>query len=249
MAPLITGFEIASLRGPLCDEPVIDVHFVLESVEEKSASDQSAAGATASSGAPKPAGAAAPAAPAVASTPSSQSRTFLSGHMIAAVRDGCAEAMLRRSTCRIAEPVLLLDLQCEGSSMGKVYGVLGKRRCQTLEEGFREGTSVFLLKIKIPMVESFNLSNEIRHVASGEVHYHARFLGFEKLGEDPFAEQSRTQEEVEVEGDFRAHFPSAEGAQSVSRKILTSVRKRKGMAIDERVVKDAQKQRTMTKMK
>ncbi|CAD7925133.1 unnamed protein product [Amoebophrya sp. A120] len=220
---LITGFEIASVRGPLCDEPVVDVHFIVESIEKKPSKDQAS----------------------TSTSSQSISRHQLGGHMISAVRDACMDAMLRRSTARIAEPVLLLDLQCEGSSMGKVYGVLGKRRCQTLEEGFREGTSVFLLKIKLPMVESFNLSNEIRHVASGEVHYHARFFGFEMIEEDPFAEQARTQEDVEIEGDNL----SEAATQNIPRKILTSVRRRKGLAIDERVVKDGTKQRNLTKMK
>ncbi|CAD7936307.1 unnamed protein product [Amoebophrya sp. A25] len=239
MAAVVSGFEVASLRGPLCDEPVQDVHFIVENITDNTKEKTSVEAGGGADG-PVPPGSSRP--------PQPVSRAHLSGHVLAAVREACAEAMLRRSTCRIAEPVLLLDLQCEGSSMGKVYGVLGKRRCQTLEEGFREGTSIFLLKIKIPMVESFNLSGEIRHVASGDVHYHARFLRFETIPEDPFPEQALTQEDIEVEGETNLRMADS-ATHNIPRKILTSVRKRKGLLIDERVVKDAQKQRNLTRMK
>lgn len=64
--------------------------------------------------------------------------------------------------------------------------------------------------------------------------------------DDPFYELSLTQEEVEVEGEMDQN---ANAEKNVARKIITKIRKRKGLAVDERVVKDANKQRTMTRMK
>ena len=129
-------------------------------------------------------------------------------------------------------------------SLGKVYGVLGKRRAQILEEDVEEGTSSFTIKVKVPLLESFSLAGELRH--SGDVHYQSVFAGFELVQEDPFWEYSLTQEEVEVEGDVDEN---AGRTQNIARKIVAKIRKRKGLVLDALVVKDATKQRTMTRMK
>lgn len=113
-----------------------------------------------------------------------------------------------------------------------------------MEEDIREGTSTFIIRALIPAVESFTLSGELRHGGGGDVHYHAKFHGFKVMPEDPFYEMSLNQEELEDEGDI-----TDISLQTTGRKILTSIRKRKGLVVDERMVKDATKQRTMTRMK
>ena len=108
---------------------------------------------------------------------------------------------------------------------------------------------MFIIRAKLPAVESFTLSGELRHEASGDVHYHAKFAGFEVIPEDPFCEYALTPEELADEGEVLGAQVLSARARNVPRKILTSIRKRKGLPIDERVVKNAEKQRTMTRMK
>ena len=107
------------------------------------------------------------------------------------------------------------------------------------------------------MIESFTLSGELRHQASGDVHYHVSFAGFEVIWDDPFYEMSLTWsefEDVNSTGNLNTvQFSNATNqsiGQNLSRRMVTSVRKRKGLQVDEKVIKeDADKQRTMTKMK
>ena len=183
-AALVTGFELASRQGPLCEEPVVNVHFVVESLVK---SEDDCGGKTAET-------------ICIANCftltkciivrttkdyfnfsffAGSRTTSTLNGLVISLARDACRSAMLRRSTPRICEPFLLLNVQCDQALLGKVYPVLAKRRAQILEEDLREGTSTFCIKLKMPLMESFSLAGELRHQGSGDVHYHAQFCGFE----------------------------------------------------------------------
>ena len=42
--------------------------------------------------------------------------------------------------------------------MGKMYGVLHKRRARVLDESMREGTPIFLISAQLPVVESFGFA-------------------------------------------------------------------------------------------
>lgn len=96
---------------------------------------------------------------------------------------------------------------------------------------------------RLPMAESFSLADKLREEASGDVHWCISFRGFEILDEDPFYDQSLTQ--CELEDVNREDL-----ADNLARKMLNLVRKRKGLATDEKIIKDfSDKQRTMTKMK
>ena len=68
------------------------------------------------------------------------------------------------------------------------------------------------------------------------------FNGFDINDEDPFF-IPKTEEEMEEhgEGDILVTQPS--------KIIIESVRKRKGLVVDEKIVKDGEKQRTITRMK
>ena len=42
--------------------------------------------------------------------------------------------------------------------LGKMYGVLHKRRARVLDESMREGTPIFLISAQLPVVESFGFA-------------------------------------------------------------------------------------------
>ena len=236
MSAVITGFELASRNGPLCEEPIVNVHFIIDSIVKLKTDGSSESGDPLVT--PLPSN---------TNTTGSISASTLNGLLISTTRDACRDAVLRRSTARLCEPVVVLDVQGDQLLLGKVYGVLLKRRAQVMDEELCGGTSTFQIKLKMPLVETFGLSGELRHQGSGEVHYHAQFAGFELISDDPFPEFSRTDEDAADEGDLVDGQQL--GAQNTARKILSRIRKRKGLAIDEKVVKDSNKQRTMTRMK
>merc|ERR1719262_1639042 len=81
----------------------------------------------------------------------------LSGQVMCAIKDGCRSFLLRRGASRIYEAMLQLDLSCEQEVLGKVYGVLNKRRAVVQSEDLREGSSTFVIVAFLPASESFGL--------------------------------------------------------------------------------------------
>ena len=47
--------------------------------------------------------------------------------------------------------------------MGKMYAVLGKRHGRIVSENMVEGSSTFTVTANIPVIESFDLANELRY--------------------------------------------------------------------------------------
>ena len=49
-------------------------------------------------------------------------------------------------------------LQCDQNQLGNLYSVLSRRRGDVVNEDIIEGTSIFILKVILPIVESFGFS-------------------------------------------------------------------------------------------
>ena len=165
----------------------------------------------------------------------------LEGQMIVATKDACRNAMLQCS-CRVLEPVYLCELQTTQDSMGRTYGVLAKRRAQVLSEDLKEGTPIFIVRSHLPVVESFGFAQELRKNTSGAAHPQLVFSHFEPLQQDPnFVVATEEEQENLDGGDY--------DGVNLARRIVDDVRRRKGLRVEEKAVKVATKQRTMTKMK
>lgn len=52
-------------------------------------------------------------------------------------------------------------------ALGKVYAVLSKRRATIVKEGMKEGTPIFSIQAKLPVVESFGFSEQLMKQTSG----------------------------------------------------------------------------------
>lgn len=243
---LRTGFGLASVAGPLCGEPIWNVHFWIESIKdnesvertihfEESVERPSDHLATSFMEVTEPKG--------EKMKKPQEPNTALVGSVMRAIREAVHQQFARRSAARIAEPVLSLEVLCEQSIIGKVYGVLTKKRATIVDEDVREGTSIFIIRALMPVVESFSLSGELRQQGSGDVHWHASFSGFSVIDEDCFGDLNLTQADLEDEGLQLA------ARKCISRDIIKGVRKRKGFLGEEVMVKDATKQRNLTRMK
>lgn len=240
-ASVLAGFQLAASAGPLCEEPMRGVAFVVHSCQQivgAAATGEEATGGPALGG-----GSAANAsqllhAAAAAAGPYGP----MSGQVMVAAKEACRCSLFRRGYARICEAMLSLEVQCEQAMLGKVYGVLGKRRAKVLDEGLRDGTSLFYISSYLPLADSFGIAQDLRQAASGHVSFHCAFSHWEQSEDDPFQEASLTAEEIEELGD-QPLMPN------VARKLVDAIRKRKGLATDEKLVKDASKQRTITRNK
>jgi ribosome assembly protein 1 len=147
------------------------------------------------------------------------------GPLISAARDAF-RVSLEASRTALMEPLFACELACSGGRggggemLGKCFGVLSKRRAVVVSEDLVEGTETFLIKATVPAPEIFGFADELRKQTSGAASAQLLF-------------------------DRWALLEDAAVAKAYS----DSVRERKGLPTDKKVVKDAEKQRTLSRKK
>ena len=160
-----------------------------------------------------------------------------SGSLITLTKQLCHQAFSLASA-RIAEPMYRCILQCSNDQLGKLYNVLNQRRGEIQNEDIWEGTDIFTITSLLPVTESLGLANDLRQQTSGAVNQpQLQFSHWQVLDEDPFSKPI-TEDEKEEWGE---RF----GTRNRAKQIIDSIRKRKGMQTDEKIVENAEKQRTM----
>lgn len=138
---------------------------------------------------------------------------------------------------RILLAQYLCDIQATTEVLGKVYGVVTRRRGRILTEEMREGTPFFVIHATIPVVEAFGFSEEVRKRTSGAANPQLVFSGFEVLDQDPFWVPT-TEEELEELGELA-------DKENTALSYVTKVRRRKGLATHQKIVENAERQRTL----
>lgn len=122
--------------------------------------------------------------------------------------------------------------------LGKVYGVITRRRGRIISESLNEGTPFFTILSVLPVAESFGFSDEILKRTSGAASPQLVFQGFEMLDEDPFWVPF-TEDQLEDLGELA-------DKENVAKRYMDMVRARKGLEVKGRkLVKDAEKQKTL----
>jgi len=163
------AFQLATAQGPLCNEPVQGIAVFIEEV--------------------------------TISIPEGDEATAreklgrLTGEVIKTVRDSIRQGFLDWSP-RLMLAMYSCEIQASTEVLGRVYGVVTRRRGRILTEYMREGTPFFTIVSLLPVAESFGFSDEIRKRTSGAASPQLIFQGFEMLDEDPFWVPS-TEEELE----------------------------------------------------
>ncbi|PVD19820.1 hypothetical protein C0Q70_20311 [Pomacea canaliculata] len=259
---IIAGFQMATQAGPLCEEPMHGVCFIIEewkyldeddvpSVKDihiseftKEHTDNSSLSSSSH----------------VEHTTSVKSSTDeaanagekrerrrkkdvfgpMSGQLMSVVKDGCRKAF-QTMPQRLMVAMYRCTIQATTDVLGKLYAVIGKRNGRVIAEELKEGTQVFNIKAEFPIVESFGLAEEMRKRTSGLANPQLSFSHWEVLDVDPFWVPS-TEEEYMLYG---------EKADSENRALvyMNEVRRRKGLRVDEKIVEFAEKQRTLTRKK
>ncbi|CAI5729690.1 unnamed protein product [Peronospora destructor] len=214
---IMTGFQMASSAGPLCDEPVWGVAFIIEDVvfhssqndEEKSGDEK----ADLSKYGP------------------------LSGQVISTMRMTCLMAFVKQPV-RLVEAVYECTVQCQAEQLGKLYSVISKRRGDIYLEELSDGTALFTVKAHMPVVESFGFATDLlTHTSGAASNPQLIFSHWSIIDMDPFF-QPQTEEEREDYGE-RVY------EHNYVRRYIEAVRKRKGLSCDEKIVTRAEKQRTL----
>ncbi|KAF9236515.1 P-loop containing nucleoside triphosphate hydrolase protein [Melanogaster broomeanus] len=155
-------------------------------------------------------------------------KEIVTGSVISAVRDACRSALLDWSP-RLKLAMYSCDIQASTDVLGKVYGVVAKRRGRIVGEEMKEGTTHFTISALLPVVESFGFADV--NLQRGA------FDSYELLDQDPFWVPT-TEEELEDLGEKADR-------SNVAKEYMDVVRERKGMFVDRKIVQFAEKQRTL----
>ncbi|CAH0516676.1 unnamed protein product [Peronospora belbahrii] len=214
---IVTGFQMAASAGPLCDEPVWGVAFIIDDVifhnkknDGKKSEDEEA---EVSKYGP------------------------LSGQVISTMRMTCLMAFVKQPV-RLVEAVYECTVQCQAEQLGKLYSVISKRRGDIYSEELSDGTALFTVKAHLPVVESFGFATDLLTQTSGAAsNPQLVFSHWSIIDMDPFF-QPQTEEEREDYGE-RVY------EHNYVRRYIEAVRKRKGLSRDEKIVARAEKQRTL----
>ena len=221
---IVNGFQLATSAGPMCEEPMMGVAFV---ITQLTLTQPDAIPASVSS--------------APSSVPSFSSAA-LPGQVISSARTAFRRAFLSHShQLRLLESIYLVDLQCSSTELGHLYPVLSRRRARIVAEDMQEGTNLFLITAYLPLAESFGFSSEVRKATGGEAQPQLIFSHWELMEQDPYW-MPRTEEDIERAGVL-------EEGRNVAKEWLEKVRKRKGLFVQEKVVEHAEKQRTLARKK
>nr|GMD29321.1 elongation factor-like GTPase 1 [Ipomoea batatas] len=215
---VLSGFQLASAAGPLCDEPMWGLAFVIE------------ASIYPSNGQPSDAD---------SSVHQAEQYGIFSGQVMTAVKDACRAAVLQKKP-RIVEAMYFCELNTSTEYLGPMYAVLARRRARIMKEEMQEGSALFTVHAYVPVAESYGFADELRRWTSGGASALLVLSHWEAHPEDPFF-VPKTEEELEEFGD------GAAVPRNTARKLIDDVRRRKGLPVEEKVVQHATKQRTLAR--
>ncbi|KAL6986288.1 hypothetical protein U1Q18_019656 [Sarracenia purpurea var. burkii] len=216
---VVSGFQLATAAGPLCEEPMWGLAFVVEAYISSTVGQQNAS-ETSHHQQPEHYG-------------------ILTGQVMTAVKDACRAAVLQKKP-RLVEAMYFCELNTPTEYLGSMYAVLARRRARVLKEEMQEGSPLFTVHAYVPVAESFGFADELRRWTSGASSALLVFSHWEVLSEDPFF-VPKTEEELEEFGDGSSVPPNT------ARKLIDAVRRRKGLPVEEKVVQHATKQRTLAR--
>ncbi|XP_061591594.1 elongation factor-like GTPase 1 isoform X2 [Cololabis saira] len=238
---IISGFQLATLSGPVCEEPLMGVCFSLESWDIESSAPrqhqdylpedlktQESVADSRVEGTSKD----------VATGPGCYGPA--SGQLIAAMKEACRHAFQAQPQ-RLMAAMYTCEIMATADVLGRVYSVLGKREGRVLQEEMKEGTDIFNIKAVLPVAESFGFADEIRKKTSGLASPQLVFTHWEVISCDPYWIPTTEEEYL--------HFGEKADSVNQAHKYMNGVRRRKGLYVEEKTVEHAEKQRTLGKKK
>lgn len=237
----ISGFQLATQSGPLCEEPMMGVCFI---IQEWTYMDYPGAPHNVSSIQNSQEVSQEPNVnhDANQDTASQHKDTYgpLSGQIISTAKECCRKAFQIQPQ-RLMSPMFSCDIQVTTDVLGKMYAVLARRNGRILHGDMREGSQTFEIKAFVPVIESLDFVNEIRKQTSGMANPQLIFSHYEIVDLDPFWTPN-TEEEYALYGEKA-------DTENLARKYMNLVRRRKGLSVQEKIVEHGEKQRTIKRNK
>ncbi|VFR03558.1 unnamed protein product [Cuscuta campestris] len=216
---VMSGFQLATAAGPLCEEPMWGLAFSIEAsihpLNGHSSTDPDS------------------------SVPQVDQYGVFSGQVMTAVKDACRAAVLQKKP-RLVEGMYFCELNTPTEYLGSMYAVLARRRARVIKEEMHEGSPLFTVHAYLPVEQSIGFADELRRWTSGAASALLVLSHWEELPEDPFF-VPKTEEELEEFGDGSSIL------RNTARKLIDDVRRRKGLPVEEKVVQHATKQRTLAR--
>lgn len=240
---IVAGFQLGSRAGPLCEEPMHGVGFVLDSIRIPQSTDIAMTRDSGRGSEGIDAHGRKDDREDTVAHESSHALAKVSGLVIGSMREGVRLALMQGSP-RLMEGVLHVDISVPADSLGRTYTVLGQRRGRVLKEEVKEGVNVFGIEALLPVQDSFGFTDLLRKQTSGFAVPQMVFSHWEIVDTDPFW-TPQTDEELE---DLGAADMTAEN-NNLARKLINGVRRRKGLKVEEKIVENAEKQRTLSRKK
>lgn len=224
---VVSGYQLATAAGPLCDEPMWGLAFIVEAyifpVRSKSSDASDSVGENGNKN----------------SIHLPDQYGPFSGQVMTAVKDACRSAILSKRP-RLVEAMYFCEVSAPTEYLGSMYAVLARRRARILKEEMREGSALFTVHAYVPVAESFGFADELRRWTSGAASPQLLLSHWEELLQDPFF-VPKTEEELEEFGDGSSVLTN------IARKMIDTVRRRKGLPVEDKVVQHATKQRTLAR--
>ncbi|KAK7604030.1 hypothetical protein V9T40_004303 [Parthenolecanium corni] len=156
----VSGFQLAASSGPLCEEPMMGVGFVVSHwhIEETS-------------------------------QPSGTATTYgpLSGQLMFAVKEGCRKAFQLQPQ-RLMAAMYSCNILVNTEVLGRMYGLLNKRHGRIVHGDLAAAGSgaTFSVTAFLPVAESFAFASEVRKQSHGLANPQLVFSHWELVDMDPF---------------------------------------------------------------
>uniref|UniRef100_A0A8C4QLF5 Elongation factor-like 1 n=1 Tax=Eptatretus burgeri TaxID=7764 RepID=A0A8C4QLF5_EPTBU len=258
---IVSGFQLATLAGPICEEPMRGVCFFLERWETRgvqtprsvsegitevklaslpSGDEQQSDTESEGGGSMAKEGGSVAGSERSDEGIRSDSYGSCSGQLISTMKDACRFAFQMKPQ-RMMAAMYTCEIQATADVLGKVYAVLARREGRVLCEEMRQGSAVFSIRAALPVAESFGFAEEIRKRTSGLASPQLVFSHWEVVTSDPFWVPTTEEEYL--------HFGEKADSENQAKKYVMAVRKRKGLLVEEQVVEHAEKQRTRARKK
>ncbi|XP_034944028.1 elongation factor-like GTPase 1 [Chelonus insularis] len=154
---IINGFQLATIAGPLCEEPMRGVCFIVKKWQIYEDAQSECSG-----------------------------QSNLSGQLISAFKEACRRALNMRRP-RLVAPMYSCSVLVNSDVLGKLYAVFGRRHGRVIAADNALGFGgQFQVHAVLPVPESFNLASELRTSTSGLATPQLVFSHWEVIEQDPF---------------------------------------------------------------
>lgn len=217
------AFQMAAANGPLCGEPLFGVMFEVVAVCDEAPTETPSL-----------------------SQPNQKLTAGFTRHL-PLLRDAFKRAFLCRSP-RLMQAIYACNVTNISSSLlGRVFAVIRQRAGRVTHQTFDEESFTHRIACTLPICESFGFAAELRSKTSGSVAAQVSFAGYEVLDAElqPLGNSSNSFDaSSQCDGAEQAERRTA---QSRAMCYVLTVRARKGLRVDRKIVEHAEKQSTLKK--